>query len=390
MRTREFTLALLLPASLVLAGACAGNDDSAAPIADAGSPDAFVELPADAGADADADASVTTGCAGEWCAIELAGLGNVSLSAIWGSGPSDVWVVGSRGFAAHFDGAAWQVRQIDTLLTIYSLWGSGPNDVWAANSGSAVFHWDGAAWKMSRVDEGDDPRAVLALGGVGTTDVFALLEANDAFGGTCPGPWGDSYVSCPSVYRFSTINGESAWRKASDDAYVCKNLYVDNQYCVGLSGLWVDPAGQPWTVGNGGRAIRAHGTPTPPGIAGAVDETHSASALEGISGTSTDDVWTVGAAGTIRHFTGGVWTSVSSPTNAHLRAVWARSSIEAWAVGAGGVIIRWDGSRWQRSPSPLDEAPRELRGVWGDPSGTTWTVGDRTLLVRRPNPTSNP
>lgn len=389
MTTRRFTIPLLLLATIGIAGACANNDLSLAYLVDAGAPDASVALPSDAGAGADADASATTTCAGDWCALAVDGLDEISLSAVWGSGPSDVWIVGSRGFAAHFDGAAWQVRQVDTLLTLYSLWGTGPNDVWAANSGSALFHWDGVAWKESRLDEGDDARAVLALGGVGA-DVFALLEANDAFAGTCPGQWGDSWVSCPAVYRFSTLEGKAAWRRASDDAYVCPNLYVDDQYCVGLSGMWVDPAGQPWTVGNGGRAIRPRGTPEPPAIAGGVDETHSIAALEGISGTSTNDVWTVGAAGTIRHFSGGAWTVVSSPTNAHLRAVWARSSTEAWAVGADGVIVGWDGSRWQRSPSPVDGGPRELRGVWGDASGTTWIVGDKTLLVRRSNPTSHP
>ena len=124
---------------------------SCPPPVDAGSDaPAPIEAGTDAGETGDADI-VPTGCAGDWCVEPLDGITNVTLNAIWGSGPNDVWVVGTRGFAAHFDGSKWTVQRPNTLLSLFSIWGSGPNDVWAANSGKALYHWKGSAWEESNI-----------------------------------------------------------------------------------------------------------------------------------------------------------------------------------------------------------------------------------------------
>ncbi len=394
MSTKKLALFLALPAALLASASCADDSEGGAPPLDddAGAPDSSMP-PVDAGssdANPDADA-LSDGCAGEWCSITLDGLRDVGLNAIWGTGPNNVWVVGSRGFAARFDGTKWEVHRADTLLSLFSVWGSGPSDVWAGNSGEAVFHWDGSSWKKSSLGiANDDPRAVLGMAGTGPEDVLALVEPSWSFTSECPGRWGNDMVACPTIYRLSRIDGELAWRQASNPGYVCDNVYVDQQFCVGLNGLWMDPSGQPWAVGYSGRAIRPRGAATPPLVSGSLDETHAITPLEAISGISPSDVWTVGGGGTIRHFVGGAWRVVTSPTKAHLRAVWARSANDAWAVGDEGTILHWDGTSWQPSPSPLDERPRALYGVWGDANGNTWIAGEHVLLRRRQDATSRP
>jgi hypothetical protein len=61
--------------------------------------------------------------------------------------------------------------------------------------------------------------------------------------------------------------------------------------------------------------------------------------LTSVSGTRADDVWAVGARGAIVHFDGSRWTSITSPTNKALRAVFAASADDVWAVGAGGTVV---------------------------------------------------
>ncbi len=385
MTRRILVLSLLAGASLLPLGACASNDDSAGPGADAGG-DEQAPIDADLDAGGDAGDAEPSGCAGEWCVVPLEGLRDVSVNAIWGSGPNDVWIVGTRGFAAHFDGTKWEERRASTLLSLFSVWGSGPNDVWAGNSGRSFFHWQGASWEETQM-AGDDSRVVLGLSGSGADNVVALLAPSWSKAIECPGPWGPMMVACPAVFRRSRVGGELAWREAADPSFLCDNLWVEGSstFCSDLSGLWVSPDGEPWLVGELGKAVRPRAGATPPAVAGVPSETHSITTLEAIAGTSATDVWSVGGAGTIRRYTGGPdWSITPSPTNAHLRAVWAGSAKEAWAVGEDGVVVRWDGESWEVSPTPLvGELARELRAVWGVANGDTWAAGERVLLHRK-------
>jgi hypothetical protein len=70
---------------------------------------------------------------------------------VWGSSASDVFVVGSRGWVLHFDGASWTAQQIADGYPLGSLWGSGPNNVFAASRANTIYHYDGSAWSSSPV-----------------------------------------------------------------------------------------------------------------------------------------------------------------------------------------------------------------------------------------------
>jgi hypothetical protein len=69
------------------------------------------------------------------------------LMDVWGSGPNDVWAVGSPGLILRYDGASWTTMRSgaadDTLLAV---WGSGPGDVWAAGTGGTLLRFNGSTW----------------------------------------------------------------------------------------------------------------------------------------------------------------------------------------------------------------------------------------------------
>lgn len=104
------------------------------------------------------------------------------FSSVWGSGPQDVWAVGSDGEDAsnqiwRWNGAGWaRIAHPDVAPgrhgatpAVLSVWGTGPNDVYAVGTGGTVLHWDGQAW--SRLDAGLTPdtgealKAVVGAGG---------------------------------------------------------------------------------------------------------------------------------------------------------------------------------------------------------------------------------
>ena len=81
-------------------------------------------------------------------------------------------------------------------------------------------------------------------------------------------------------------------------------------------------------------------------------------------GSAPNDVFAVGAQGTILHYDGATWTAMISPTTRFLRAVWGSSGTDVIAVGGGGTIVRFDGTSWTAQTSGTTET---LRGVWGAP-----------------------
>jgi hypothetical protein len=370
----------LFGAALFAGASCAQNDENV-PTPDAGTPPVIV---ANDASDDVSDASVPVDdCSDEWCSVPLVELGSVSLNAAWGSAPNDVWVVGSKGFAAHYDGSKWDTHRADTLLALFSVWGTGPNDVWAGNAGTAMFHWQGTSWEPSTLAEGDS-RAVIAMSGNSQGEILALLEPSWSVTSSCDVSWGTIDVSCPSVYRLSKDGGTPAWQAATSDPFLCKSLVTDQFRCVGLDGVWAGPDGEPWLVGESGKALRPVSNADAGDLVATNDETNSVTTLESVSGASATDVWAVGASGTVRHYTGGTdWARVTVPTSEHLRAVRAVSATEAWAVGDNGTVISWNGTTWQTSAPPPSAHERGLYGIWGSSESGVWIVGEHTLLRHR-------
>src|SRR5262249_3100931 len=69
------------------------------------------------------------------------------LVDVWGTGPSDVWVVSERASILHWDGVQWSAAVAPLApdrQRLTSVWTSAPDDVWA--SGSGLLHFDGRGW----------------------------------------------------------------------------------------------------------------------------------------------------------------------------------------------------------------------------------------------------
>lgn len=94
--------------------------------------------------------------------------------AIWGSGPTDLWIAG-EGQALHFDGRAWTRTSLGNVHA-RAIWGSGPADVWAVGDGGAILHWNGRAWSATRGPVSND---LVAVGGCSATDAYAIGQTDD-------------------------------------------------------------------------------------------------------------------------------------------------------------------------------------------------------------------
>jgi hypothetical protein len=107
--------------------------------------------------------------------------GGMKVTHVWGTGPEDVWMVGSAIY--HWDGKAWTARPFTEARRppdVTAIWGSGPDDVWvglpSADSWPTLYHWDGKTWTPFRGAGGTVRAGVASLWGSGPTDVWALTH----------------------------------------------------------------------------------------------------------------------------------------------------------------------------------------------------------------------
>jgi hypothetical protein len=323
--------------------------------------------------DAPADAGVEAGpCSPAGiCRTAIPVDERVSLASVWGSGPSDVWAVGTAGTILHYDGAKWEKADLDAQdagspFTLRGVWLDRPDDVWILD-GMRLRHttgWNGTTgtdWKLFTYAQTSAVPSSIA-GKDGT--IFMTRQRTTSGSGTGfarLGPWVDGG---PSLTQ--SIN---------------PNL-------ISLNAVAMGRGTEAWGVGPN-RVFRA--TQVPPTTDGGAptwrtDEFDSQTTrqLFGVW-ASESDVWIVGENGVVRHAsTSGtpVLEVVATPFDADLRAVFGFDASDVWAVGEQSTILHWNGTSWTKVATPFDSlADRPLLlDVWGSSPNDVWFVGAGVML----------
>ncbi|MBV69780.1 MAG: hypothetical protein CMH52_00395 [Myxococcales bacterium] len=103
-------------------------------------------------------------------------------------------------------------------------------------------------------------------------------------------------------------------------------------------------------------------------------------ALFKVWGTSADNVYAVGAKGTILHFDGRSWRQQNSGTARDIISLWGHRPDQILAVGgrANGIILSYNGEQW--TPKVLETEPG-LNGVWVSADGHATVVGERGRIL---------
>lgn len=77
-----------------------------------------------------------------------------SVSSVWGSAPDNVYAVGGGplGTVVRFDGTQWKMQNVPEVPLLVWVHGTGPNDIWAVGTGGGALHFDGERW--TKIDTG--------------------------------------------------------------------------------------------------------------------------------------------------------------------------------------------------------------------------------------------
>ena len=116
----------------------------------------------------------------QWCWQSPLPQGN-ALRAVYAVSATEAWAVGERGTIVRYADGRWTPVASPTTVTLRTIWGSGPNDVWAIGSTSGVttpsvlVRWDGVRWSL--VTHGGLP-TLTAIDGSGAANVWLLSMNN--------------------------------------------------------------------------------------------------------------------------------------------------------------------------------------------------------------------
>ena len=186
------------------------------------------------------------------------------LSALWGTGPRDVWIGGGMAspqiqILAHYDGAGFATIAPEPLgIQVVGFTATAADDVWAVGHLGRLAHFDGARW------------SALETPVDGTITACASVARNEVW---CAGLRGYAHHVTPTRLETERVGGDETYHYA----------------------LWHAGDGELWALGyQGAAAHRLHGrwaTATIP-----TDATIAA-----VHGRCPTDAWAVGERGALLH-----------------------------------------------------------------------------------------
>ena len=308
------------------------------------------------------------------------------LFDVWGTSMSNLYAVGRSGSIAHFDGAAWEALNQESLVNLRDVWTSSTGAI-AVGTGGTILRQSGSTWTEENVGATyelagvwETPGLSVAVGRYAPNNIDwqQAVLMNTGSGGTDVGPVG-------GAHRLFDVWGSSA----------------SDVYAVGWAGEILYYNGGTWSVVDAGHGDAAFltsisGTTTDNVFAvGRTDDlqalvcffngvTWTKSVLSGVEelrGVWVDGVgsaFAVGSSGAIRRYTGGAWSAMNGPTSDELFCVWGSSASDVYAAGWEGALIHYDGTAWREL---LPATNRPLNAISGRSANEIYFVGDKGAIL---------
>jgi len=301
---------------------------------------------------------------------ELVGLPE-GVRDLWASGPSDLWIVGDAGLAAHGGPDRWRqldLRDVDPEPgALRGVFGPDEEHVWMVGDGGRVLRWSRASGRAERVPVSGAPslRAVW-----GESEGAMWIVGGRAY----------PEQAAPVVLR-ATPDGATSWTLPSGLPTGAKLLDVwgtgpSDVWAVGESGLVLRWDGLVWSrvelpsgerltaiAGQGGDLAIVGGSFVGVlyerrGAAGTfVESWPGGSPLEGVAYGADGALWKVGvnAHRALRASPEAAWTELASAEPSAWQDVWIDGRGDVWTVAGGleGRVARRGPMRGDVPVGPL-------------------------------------
>ena len=111
-----------------------------------------------------------------WTATAQPAASGRTLRAVWGRGPSALWMVGDGGLLMAWNGASASAVSSGIVETLRAIWGSGASDVWAVGDGGRILHYDGSQWTLHAQGSALTARNLTAVYGASASQIYIAGE----------------------------------------------------------------------------------------------------------------------------------------------------------------------------------------------------------------------
>jgi len=277
--------------------------------------------------------------------FDFAGAG--ALSSVWGTGPSDVFVVGGtpqHGEIYHYDGSTWAAMSVPNVPILVWVFGFAADNVYAVGVGGGVVHYDGLDWR--KLDAGTNQDLWGVWGGT-PNDLWIV-------GGTVGE--GDPLILHYDGSTFTKIPAPANDRSASS---IFKVWGIGSRvFAVGERGLILSYDGASWSQSPAGAAA---------------DEDFVA-----LWGTSENHIVAVGGrtGGRIANFDGTSWTTQKLTGVPGLNAIFMGAPDQAIIGGVNGYLGAYDATSDTLEPESAGTS-ESIHAMWSDGRGRYYAVGGR-------------
>jgi hypothetical protein len=287
------------------------------------------------------------------------------LMSVHGSSPSNVWVSGVCGTAAHFDGGAWATQfpgPSPSLGLILGIWGSSSNDLFAVDENGFVLHFDGGSWSLATRNS----TLLRDVRGTAADDVWVAGNDNVMhYDGT---GWTDrSNGSDAGAVRLWPVSRDEVW--GVDKYDVIRRWTADAGRWNLANPVWGPGGGTspliiaalwgsgPSDVYTGGQQRLAHydGTAWSPMLndAGITQALH-------IWGSGPADVYLDDGNAPVWHFDGASWKRVAELDGVAVVDISGSGPDDVWVLDnylfrGQPRALHWDGATWSEIPVPSDD-----------------------------------
>ena len=353
----------------------------------------------DAGADADADAGQA--CTSDDCELfpssctpdvlcptngpfdprdPTRGLPLVTTPRVLvGRSPSDVWLGGTLGAYARFDGSSWTTVDPGSPMTPRVFWLTPSGEVAVGDHGTLLVRGSSFVTTSEPSTGGFASAAPVNK----PNGLHTILR-----GGFAPPGSTTLWLATYTPAALTPASGALVRLVEMPDGTIELRPGIDAAQCVQGCERVLSIHGSSektlFAVGERGAAVRIDDADSD---APKLSPFNSGTTvgLWGVFAVSDDDVWAVGGAGTIRHYEGGsglAWRPVGGvPTQVSLNAVWAASSNDVWVAGDEGVVLHYDGATWSRMKiAGLGTRRPPMTAIWGSPNGTVFVAGQGVVV----------
>jgi hypothetical protein len=262
-----------------------------------------------------------------------------SLYGVWGSSPSDVYVVGTNATIRHSIGDGnWtaQTAPIDATEIVTSVWGTSGVVYVVTNAGKILHSAGNGSWTMDT----SVSSVLRCVWGTSASDVYAAGYDGTVLHSTGDHVWHpQTFGNLESIYFISGTSPTNLFAggffgsaRHSDGSGTWAAQSLSTQFSG--NGAWSDGT-DIWIVGNDAQVVRSSGNDV---------WTYSATnpfgngVLNGIWGPSKDLVYVAGYA--LLYTTPSTdWTELPVTVTNTLRSIYGFSNGEVYAVGNGGTIF---------------------------------------------------